>query len=86
MVKRRITLTGQELANLKSQQTTLQTQLQRSNNRVEELEAGLGSIKKLVTRKKSTNAQPELCESIMSLIDLAINPPVKAGVAEPTYT
>lgn len=86
MVKRRITLTGQELADLKSQQATLQTQLQRSNNRVEELEAGLGNIKKLVTRKKLTKDQPELCESIASLIDLTINPPVRANISEQTYT
>lgn len=84
MVKKRITLTGRELENFKSEQAILKTQLKRSNDRVEELEAGLGTIKELVSRKKSSKAQPELCESIVSLVDLAINPPVKTKTIEQT--
>lgn len=84
MVKKRITLTGQELEDLKSEQTILKTQLERSNDRVEELEAGLGTIKELVSKKKSSKAQPELCESIVSLVDLTINPPVKTKTIEQT--
>jgi predicted nucleic acid-binding Zn-ribbon protein len=84
MAKRRITLTGQELENLKSQQAVLMNQLQRSNERVEELEKGLGKLKKLVSKKQITKAQPELCESIVSVIDSTVNPPVKARVNEQT--
>ena len=85
MVKRRITLTGQQLADLESQQAVLKTQLQRSNNRVAELETGLDEIKKLASRKKSTKVHPELCGSIVSLVDIIINPPVKKRVTEHTH-
>ena len=84
MAKRRITLTGQELETLKSQQVVLNNQLQRSNDRVDELEKGLGKLKKLVSKKQVTKAHPELCESIVSLIDQTINPPVQARVNEHT--
>ena len=84
MVKRRITLTGQELADLEGQQTFLKTQLERSNDRVQELETGLGKIKKLVTRKASAKAHPELCGSIVSLVDITINPPVTKRISEHT--
>jgi|TARA_Y100000310_G_scaffold323672_2_gene384406 hypothetical protein len=82
MVKKRITLTGQELDEIRGAQTVLETQLKRSNDRVEELECGLGTIKKLVSRKATSKANPELCESIVSLVDVTINPPVKTKVTE----
>lgn len=84
MVKKRITLTGQQLEDFRSEQANLKTQLERSNDRVEELEAGLDTIKELVTKKKSSKAHPELCESIVSLVELAINPPVKTKTIDQT--
>ena len=78
MATRRITLTSQEMNEITKQTTTLQSQLHLSNERVDELEKGLGVINKLINRKTKPKDVDKLCVAVQKLLNKAINPPVKA--------
>jgi len=78
MAKRRITLTSQEMNEIQARIKTLESQLKRSNDRVEELEHGLGLLNKLVTKKTKAKTLDALCESVEDLIKITLRPPVKA--------
>ena len=77
MAKRRITLTSQEMNELNAKLSLLQSQLGRSNSRVDELEKGLGDVRRLVKKKFRSKDLKSLGDDIVEMIDLAINPPVK---------
>ncbi|MFT7687299.1 MAG: hypothetical protein ACI9FB_002651, partial [Candidatus Azotimanducaceae bacterium] len=51
MVKRRVTLTSQEMNDISKETSTLKTQLDLSNQRVDELENGLVIINKFINKK-----------------------------------
>lgn len=78
MAKRRITLTTQEMTEIDNRTRTLEQQLQRSNARVEELENGLGFIRKLITARSRPKEIKKLCSAVTELIDTTITPPVTA--------
>jgi len=81
MVKRRITLTSQEMNEITKETTTLKTQLDLSNQRVDELENGLVVINKFINKKTKPKDVDKLCGAVQKLVDKAINPPVKAKAA-----
>lgn len=81
MAKRRITLSSQEMNEINSRTKTLESQLQRSNARVDQLESGLGIIKELMEKKTKIKDQKTLLVSLQQLVDKAINPPVAAKEA-----
>ena len=78
MAKRRIVLTSQEMNEINTRTKTLETQLQRSNARIDELEDGLGDIRKLVQKKSKPKKIEDLCEAICDLVKLTLIPPVTA--------
>lgn len=78
MATRRITLTSQEMNEITKQTTTLQSQLHLSNERVDELEKGLGVITKLINKKTKPKDLDKFCLAVQKLVDKAVNPPVKA--------
>ena len=78
MAKRRITLTTQEMNEITSRTTTLESQLTRSNARVDELEKGLVKIGKLIGKKTKPKDLNRFLEEISQLVADAINPPVLA--------
>jgi len=78
MAKRRITLTSQEMNDIQTRVKTLESQLKRSNGRVDELEHGLGLLHKLVTKKSKPKSVEALCTSVEELTKITLNPPVKA--------
>ncbi len=59
---------------------TLESQLQRSNNRVEELETGLGTIQKLANKKSKPKNIEEFRSALRELVELSLNPPVAAKI------
>ena len=77
MAKRRITLTSQEMNDINGKITLLQSQLGRSNSRVDELEKGLGDIRRLIKKKFRAKDLKPLGDELTTMIDLAMNPPVK---------
>jgi predicted nuclease with TOPRIM domain len=78
MVKRRITLTSQEMSGIEAKIKTLESQLTRSNGRVDELEHGLSLIDKLVTKKAKPKTVDAVCTAVEQLTKITLNPPVKA--------
>ncbi len=80
MAKRRITLSSQEMNEIEAKIKTLESQLKRSNGRVDELEHGLGLITKLTTKKSKPKTVDALCSSLEELVKITLNPPVKAKV------
>ena len=78
MAKRRITLTSQEMNEIETKIKTLESQLTRSNGRVDELEHGFTLINKLVTKKTKPKTVDALCTSVEQLAKITLNPPVKA--------
>ena len=80
MAKRRITLTSQEMNEIEARIKTLESQLKRSNGRVDELEHGLGLIDKLITKKSKPKTVDAICSSIEQLVNITVNPPVEAKV------
>ena len=78
MATRRVTMTSQEMNEINTRITTLEAQLQRSNGRVEELENGLGFIKKLITKKSRPKTIEKFAEAVEELVVSSINPPVTA--------
>ena len=55
MVKRRITLSSQEMNDITNETSTLKTQLDLSNQRVDELENGLVVINKFINKETKPN-------------------------------
>ncbi len=80
MAKRRITLTSQEMNEINNRTQTLESQLQRSNTRVEELETGLGFIEKLVNKKSKPKNIDEFRSAVRELVEFTLNPPVAAKI------
>ena len=78
MAKRRSTLTSQEMNGIEAKIKTLESQLTRSNGRVDELEHGLSLIDKLVTIKTKPKTVDAVCTAIEHLAKVTLNPPVKA--------
>lgn len=81
MVKRRITLSSQEMNDITNETSTLKTQLDLSNQRVDELENGLVVINKFINKETKPKDVEKLCGAVQKLIDKAINPAVKAKEA-----
>ena len=78
MAKRRITLTSQEMNEINTRTETLESQLQRSNDRVEELENGLIYIRKFLSKKSKPKKIEDFCDVMNELVDTTLNPPVAA--------
>ncbi|MCB1646813.1 MAG: hypothetical protein KDI36_15245 [Pseudomonadales bacterium] len=78
MAKRRYVLSSQEMTDYKTRIKTLESQLKRSNARVDELEHGLGQIGKLLKKKSKPRNVEDLCLNVQELVNLTINPPVTA--------
>ena len=78
MAKRRITLTSQEMNEINARTETLESQLKKSNARVDELENGLTVIKKLTEKKTKPKSLASFIEQVTELVDKALNPPVIA--------
>ncbi|MFT5211378.1 MAG: hypothetical protein ACI9CE_003117 [Flavobacterium sp.] len=81
MVKRRITLSSQEMTDITKETSSLKIQLDLSNQRVDELENGLVVINKFINKKTKPKDVEKLCDAVQKLVDKAINPPVKAREA-----
>ncbi len=77
MAKRRIVLSSQEMNDLTGKIKLLESQLNRSNKCVADLENGVRKIKKLVTTKAKQKKPENLFEEVSNLCDRTINPPVK---------
>ncbi|MFN3239822.1 MAG: hypothetical protein ACE37D_22605 [Pseudomonadales bacterium] len=77
MAKRRIVLSSQEMNEITGKIKLLESQLNRSNHRVSELENGVRKIKKLVNTKSKQKKPELLIEETNKLCDVTINPPVK---------
>ncbi|MBV1877439.1 MAG: hypothetical protein KUG79_07345 [Pseudomonadales bacterium] len=78
MAKRRITLTSQEMNEINSRTKTLESQLSRSNARVDELESGLVFIKNFISEEAEPQDLENFITEMSKLVDRAINPPVAA--------
>jgi len=81
MVKRRITLSSQEMNDITKETSTLKTQLDLSDQRVDELENSLVVTNKFISKKTKPKDVEKLCGAVQKLIDKAINPDVKAKEA-----